>query len=139
VGKQFNENENLLLETTDRIDEEGWHWNFLVRLSKLGDYLDSEGAMTLRISLDAFYHDPATTNDDTGGVATTMVRNEDLNLSLEEKFLVGKEPVHVNKVACLLGDKETSDVSICVVNEKDEEIGSFPCHSAILAGYSHFA
>jgi len=117
------------VESTEILSDHGWEWTQMVACSKLDDYLDSEGSMTLHITLDAFY--------DPDGDSTTIVNKEDFNLSLEESFLEKAEPLP-KKIACLLGDKETSDMSISVVNEKDEQIASFPCHSAILAGQSPF-
>jgi len=113
----------------DTFEDNGWAWMEMVRLSKLRDYLDSEGSMSLKISLEASYRDP----NGAHGLSTTKVRNEDCKVSLEEKFLE-KEPM-MKKVACLLGNKEISDVSISIVNENNEEIARFPSHSTILSSY----
>jgi len=122
-------NFNYTVVTSETIQPDGWRWAQMVWLSELNDYLDLDGAMTLKLCLVAHY-DP----NDNDGDSTTFVTNGDRKLSsLKEKFLK-KEPVY--RVACLLGDKETSDMSICVVNEKDEEIARLPCHSAILSGHS---
>jgi len=44
----------------------------------------------------------------------------------QEKFL--------EKVGSLLGDEETSDVTISVVNDEGKEIRKFHCHRIILSG-----
>jgi len=129
----------IIITAKSDILRNGRGWPRMVQLSKLGEYLDSEETMTLAICVVAYY-DPTPHDEGAEGASTTIVTREDSSKlsTLEEKFLErnkdAAEPL-LNKIACLLGDKETSDVTISVVNEKDEEIGSFPCHSAILAGH----
>jgi len=40
----------------------------------------------------------------------------------------------LERVKSLLGDEETSDVVILVMDDSDKEIGKFFCHMAILSG-----
>jgi len=59
-------------------------------------------------------------------------REQQRRVSDDGSFDGGKRLL--GKVASLLGDKETSDMGISVVDKDEKEIGNFPCHSAILVG-----
>jgi len=87
-------------------------------------FLDSNGSFTLTLKLSAYFKVD-------GGLKTIVTKREAPSTSKVfewEKKLSGK-------VSSLLGNKDTCDVTISVVNE-GKEIGSVPSHSFILLGNS---
>jgi len=90
-------------------------------------YIASDGSITFNLKT-IFLFDvdclPVFT-DDQGNISECAN-----HCCLENKF----SRTLLENVASLLGDQETSDVTISVISHNGLEIGKFYCHSAILSG-----
>jgi len=98
------------------------------------NYFNPDGSLSLEIKISAYMklEKEAKTIVDNNGVAGGGVKEEGDATKAHRSF--GGERRLLDKVAGLLGDKETSDVSISVVNREDEDIKTFYCHSIMLSG-----
>jgi len=86
-------------------------------------YLDSDGCLVLDLKVSVIF--------EVDGNKTTV--HEEGNQFALMKISLGERRL-IESVKSLLGDEETSDVVIKVVDEADMEIGKFCCHIAILSG-----
>jgi len=93
----------------------------------LNYFLDSEGSLTLNLKttfLSNVDKDKPLFTDE-GGVS--QIANQ---ISLDRSIC----KTLLENIASLLGDQETSDVTISVLGDNGMEVGKFFCHSAILSG-----
>jgi len=104
----------------------GWGWE--LTLSRLNDYLESEGSLNLKVKADFYV--------DSDGTAEILEDKQERPKS-EVESLKMRKGIILNKIASLLGNEITSDVIISIRTTEDVEIGTFFCHSAILAGKSN--
>jgi len=102
-----------------------WKCDFFSSKNDLfGYYLnDEDGSLTIELKVSAYLHVTQKTVVHDGGGA---------DLAAVQEF--GGEWRLLEKVALLLGDKETSDVVISLDNGITGEIRRFYVHSAILSG-----
>jgi len=97
-----------------------------VREDRLNHFLGLDDSVTLRLKVRAYLK----TDWNYAVALTTPVKDANTAIKL---LGIGQEKV-LEKVGSLLGDKETSDVTISVVDEEGKEIREFHCHCVILSG-----
>jgi len=84
--------------------------------------LDADGSLTIELKLSIYLHVHLETVVGGGPNALTALKE------------FGGEKRLLEKLASLLGDSETSDMTISVVNDEDKEQAELYCHSVILSG-----
>jgi len=85
----------------------------------------ADGSLTFELKVSAYLHVSPTTVVQGGGGEVVG----DDKIAIKELGGGGKR-----LLGLLLGDMETSDVIISLVNDEGKEIGRFFCHSRILSG-----
>jgi len=91
----------------------------------LKTFLGLDDSVTLLLKVRAYLK--------TDGNVAVATPGEDCWIAPMKMFAKGQQTV-LEKVGSLLGDEETSDVTISVVNGEGEEIRKFYCHCSILSG-----
>jgi len=89
--------------------------------------LDSDGSLNLKLQAVFYVESDATT-------AEIIDVKHERPKSDEVESLKIQKGIILDQIASLLGDEITSDVIVSIRTTEDVEIGTFFCHSAILAG-----
>jgi len=99
-----------------------WKCQLFTPKEELFHFLDEGGSLAIELKLSIYVHVDLETVVGVGADASTALKE------------FGGEKRLLDKLASLLGDSETSDSTLSVVDEEDKEIAEFHCHSAILSG-----
>jgi len=99
-----------------------WEWR-ICDLSEVDEFLDEQGSLILDLQAN-FHFIVQEKNQSTGRQDNISMRS-----NLRDHFCKDA----LKGLASLLGDECTSDISIFVV-DGEETVGSFACHTKILAG-----
>jgi len=113
---------------TAKEDTALWGWENIFPLSEIDDYVDSDGSLKLKLKVAI----SSKQNEKREVVADDDDSEKTARLTLEESLKSGL----LNGVASLLGDEESSDVTILVSKQAESPPipKKFYCHSAILSG-----
>jgi len=98
----------------------------------------NDGSLSLQLGVKVYYGNgvgkPRTVVVTTGDHETVANPETDAHTDSAMKLFAKRQEKVLEKVGSLLGDEETSDVTISVVNHEGKEIRKFHCHCIILSG-----